>query len=646
MPKNTSFKIKSICYRKTKVIAIIGVILLISISYGLFFYFQDITERNIKNNLFAQQRDRQIMATKVLSQNIASDLGLVEARLEGLSNSIYLQQGDLSSNNMKKLIHTNFLDLDDIVDHLFVINNNNTMTIDITEKHSESSISTDVLQRQHILQTENTLKPVYSNGYVGLDGKTRIGITYPIIDTRTGKYLGLVGATVPIVQFLSTYENTYNIQSRFLVALDKSERYMVTPRTQLLGKSFFANDVQEFFHHNQIQNNEYNQVFSGKPEFAVYNFGGERLNTGYPVVLSGKPTYFIFVITPTATIYSQVDKVLFSQRIETFSLLAGATVAIVVLIVFLIKWIRLSEEVRRRGKELEEANIELETANKQLSVSNEQLKIREKAQQEFINIAAHELRTPIQPIIGLSEVLRSRNTEEQPQHPQHGPILDVIIRNAKRLQKLSQVILDITRIESGLLTLNKERFDLQTVIVNTVDDYRNQIRSSNLNVEIVCGINKDEEITQGGGGVAGQPQQQEQLLHKQIINQNNTPAILIEADKVRIMQVIDNLLGNALKFTKEGTISLSVESNESRQVVVSVKDNGQGIDPDILPRLFTKFATKSDFGGTGLGLFISKNIIEAHGGKIWAENNSNEEGATFYFSLPLVEPSNDWYTDR
>jgi len=642
MPENTSFKIKSICYRKTKVVAIISVVLIISISYGLFFYFQDITERNIKNNLFAQQRDRQVMATKVLSQNIASDLGLVEARLEGLSNSIYLQQGDLSSNNMKTLVHANFLDLDDIVDHLFVVNNNNTMTIDIAAKHSKSSMSTDVLQRQHILQAENTLKPVYSNGFVRLDGKTRIGITYPIINTHTGKYLGLVGVTVPIVQFLSNYENTYNIQSRFLVALDKSESYMVTPRTQLLGKNYFAKDVQEFFHNNQIQNSLYNQVFSGKPGYAVYDFGsGERLNTGYPVLLSGKPTYFVFVITPTTTIYSQVDKVLFSQRIETFSLLAGASVAIVVLIVFLIKWIRLSEEVKRRGKELEEANIELETTNKQLSVSNEQLKIREKAQQEFINIAAHELRTPIQPIIGLSEVLRSKNTEGQPQHPQHGPILDVIIRNAKRLQKLSQVILDITRIESGLLTLNKERFDLQRVIINTIDDYRNHIRSSNLNVEIVCGINKDEETTRDGGGVAGRQQQQEQLLHKQIINQNNTPAILIEADKVRIMQVIDNLLSNALKFTKEGTISLSVESNDKRQVVISVKDNGQGIDPNILPRLFTKFATKSEFGGTGLGLFISKNIIEAHGGKIWAENNPNEKGATFYFSLPLVKPSND-----
>lgn len=227
----------------------------------------------------------------------------------------------------------------------------------------------------------------------------------------------------------------------------------------MLGKTFFANDFQEFFRHNEIQNNLYQQVFSGKPEYAVYDFGsGERLNTGYPVFLSGKPTYFVFVITPTAIIYSQVDKVLFSQRIETFSLLAGATVAIVVLIVFLIKWSSLSEEVKRRGKELEEANKELETANKQLSLSNEQLKIRDKAQQEFINIAAHELRTPIQPIIGLSEVLRSKKLKGQLLQED---ILDVIIRNAKRLQRLSQVILDITKIESGLLKLNKERFNLK-----------------------------------------------------------------------------------------------------------------------------------------------------------------------------------------
>ena len=167
----------------------------------------------------------------------------------------------------------------------------------------------------------------------------------------------------------------------------------------------------------------------------------------------------------------------------------------------------------------------------------------------------------------------------------------MIIRNAKRLQRLSQVILDITRIESGLLTLNKEQFNLQRVIINTVDDYRNHIRSSNANVEIVYGINK--ETTRGGG--VGQ-QQQEQLLHKQIINQDSTLAILIEADKVRITQVIDNLVSNALKFTKEGIISLSVETNDHGQAVVSVKDTGRGIDPNILPKLFTKFVTMSEFG--------------------------------------------------
>jgi signal transduction histidine kinase len=318
------------------------------------------------------------------------------------------------------------------------------MTIDISTKDAKTFVGTNVIQRDHVVQVKKILMPVFSNGYVGLDGKTRIGIIYPIINTQTGKYLGLVGATIPIVQFLSNYENIYNIESRFLVAYDKSENYIVTPRTHLLGKNFFAKDVQVFFHNNQIQNKLYSQVFSGKPGYAVYNFGsGERLNTGYPIFLSGKPTYFVFVITPTGTIYSQVDRVLFSQRIETFSLLAGATAAIVVLIVFLIKWRSLSEEVKRRGKELE-------NANKRLSLSNEQLKIREKAQQEFINIAAHELRTPIQPIIGLSEVLRSKNMEGQSQQSQQETILDVIIRNAKRLQKLSQVILDITRIESGL----------------------------------------------------------------------------------------------------------------------------------------------------------------------------------------------------
>jgi signal transduction histidine kinase len=492
--KYNSSMIKNVFYGRAKVIAIISIVLIISISYGLFFYFQDITESNVKNYLFAQQRDRQIIATRDLSQHIMSDLSLVTARLDGLSNSIYFQQGDLTSNKTKKLMQDNFLNIDRIVDHLFVVNKNNIITIDIAANGAKTFVGTDVSQREYVTQASKTLEPVFSNGYLGLDSKTRIGITYPIINTQTGKYLGLVGAVVPIVQFFSNYENVYNIDSQFLVAYDKNKDYIATPRTQLLGKNFFADDVQEFFHRNQIQNNLYQKVFSGTAGYAVYDFGsGERLNIGYPIFLSGKPTYFVFVITPTSTIYSHVDDVLFSQRVETFSLLAGATVATVILIVFLIKWSSLSEEVKRRGKELEEANKELETANKQLSLSNEQLHMRDKAQQEFINVAAHELRTPIQPIIGLSDVLLHKIRDGESRE-----LMDVISRNARRLQRLSQDILDITKIESGLLKLNKERFDLKQLIFSTVDDYRNQIKSSNKNVRLLYSFDKEETKQWGG----------------------------------------------------------------------------------------------------------------------------------------------------
>jgi signal transduction histidine kinase len=629
MLKHTSSEIKSVFYGRAKVIAIISIVLIISISYSLFFYFQEVTESNVRNSLFVQQRDRQVIATRDLSQHIASDLSLVTARLDGLSNSIYLQHGDLTSNKIRNLMQDNFLNIDNIVDHLFVIDKNDVITIDIAARGANTFVGSNVSQREYVTQAKKTLEPVFSNGYIGLDGKTRIGISYPIIDAQTGRYLGLVAAAVPIVQFFSNYENIDNIQSQFLVAYDKNKDYIATPRTQLLGKNFFANDAQEFFHHNQIQNKLYHQIFAGRAGYAVYDFGsGERLNTGYPVFLSGKPTYFVFIITPTATIYSHVDEALFLQRTETLSLLAGATIAIVLLIVFLIKWSSLSEEVKRRRKELEEANSELETANKQLSLSNEQLKIRDKVQQEFINIAAHELRTPIQPIISLSDILLRRINDHE-----NRPLLDTIFRSAKRLQRLSQDILDITKIESGLLNLNKEHFNLKQLISNTVDDYRNQIKSSNKNIELVTayGSGKEEETTQG----ARRDHQQEHLLSKQLLIQDNIPNILIEADKIRITQVIDNLLNNALKFTKEESISVSIECNDGGLVIVSIKDSGQGIDPTILPKLFTKFATKSE-KGTGLGLFIAKSIVEAHGGKIWAENNKEGKGATFSFSLPTI----------
>ena len=232
----------------------------------------------------------------------------------------------------------------------------------------------------------------------------------------------------------------------------------------------------------------------------------------------------------------------------------------------------------------------------------EKLKEADKIKTEFINVAAHELRTPVQPILGLSEVLRSKiNDTEQLTY------LDVINRNAKRLLQLANNILDVTKIESQSLKLTKETFDLQELVASIVDEYDEIIKKSNINIKLRYISNSER---------------------------GNKP-ILVEADRGRISQVISNLISNALKFTQEGSIiTTSKIKDDENVIVVGVKDTGAGIDSEILPKLFTKFASKS-FAGTGLGLYISKSIVGEHGGKIWAQNNADGNGATFYFSLPL-----------
>ncbi|MBD0360207.1 MAG: HAMP domain-containing histidine kinase, partial [Nitrososphaeraceae archaeon] len=228
----------------------------------------------------------------------------------------------------------------------------------------------------------------------------------------------------------------------------------------------------------------------------------------------------------------------------------------------------------------------------------EKLKVHDKMQKEFINIAAHELRTPIQPILGLTEAVLSKAKDESQRE-----LLEVVVRNAKRLRSLIENILDVTRIENQSLTLQKEKFNINRMILNVLEEYKSRDNRKNDNVKIVF-TPKDD--------------------------------FFVEADKERLMQVISNLMNNAIKFTDEGIITVMLKSKEqNNELIVSIKDTGSGIDPEITPRLFSKFATKSQTG-TGLGLFISQNIVEAHGGKIWAENNSDERGSTFSFSLPLT----------
>ena len=239
---------------------------------------------------------------------------------------------------------------------------------------------------------------------------------------------------------------------------------------------------------------------------------------------------------------------------------------------------------------------------KQINFYYEQLKIHNKMQEEFINVAAHELRTPIQPLLSLSELLLSKKGDIE----QYEELLESINRNGKRLQRLAENILDVTKIESQSLQLKKEKFILNDLILSIFTNDENHMKKAEIgNVKLAMAPKED--------------------------------IVLVEGDKERLTQVFDNILSNAIKFTKEGRITVSIErmkENDKEFGVVSVKDTGSGIDSEILPRLFTKFATKSQTG-TGLGLYISKRIIETHGGKVWAENNLQETGATFSFSIAL-----------
>jgi signal transduction histidine kinase len=366
--------------------------------------------------------------------------------------------------------------------------------------------------------------------------------------------------------------------------------------------------------------------------------------------------------------------------------------------------IQYNVRLRDSNKSLIESNIRLKEGEEVIRIQYERLKESEKIKDEFINTAAHELRTPIQPILGLTDIIRSRiiTLEGRGIGPNSGSgtnnaskrsegvvlLLDVIIRNAKRLKQLTDNILDVTKIESHSLKLNKEVFNIERLIEQTVEEQNIRI-SEKINtrrkIEIQCKVNNNEVVGIGDTSnsiddavtstIPSTSENDETPAYEVASDKNNeanpvSDSFLVEADRSKISQVVSNLLSNALssirlrEVAEEGRIMISLskreklngenvivsaerghDPNSSDEIIVSIKDNGQGIAPDVAPNLFTKFVSGSD-SGTGLGLYICKNIVEAHGGRIWARNNDTAQdrtktttfsGATFSFALPVFK---------
>jgi signal transduction histidine kinase len=474
----------------------------------------------------------------------------------------------------------------------------------------------DLGYRPYFTVPRDTHTPYYSSLIESNDNVPRLYISYPILskpgsglvlnatnkvnnnETNPNNFKGIVvaavnGTTTANIlksQLLPQFNGTVKLLDNNGIILHASNR-------SLIGKNIFGTEFQSIISAllTNYSKNIFNKLIvaslqppSNRGMQDIYIQGRAHTIAYEPVTLQGRHFLTIYIDAPHNLANNVAMAIAQQKNLSTIIIMAIGIVAFIAAFLVLNWNKKLEGTVNARTEDLKRAN--------------EQLKDRDEMQREFINVAAHELRTPIQPILGLADVLRSQIKDKGQLE-----LLDVILRNVKRFQRLSQDILDVTMIESRSLKLNKHPIDLNDLIRDIVKDLQNQIQKSDSIVKLLY----EPEAIKG--------------------KQNS---IIVEADRERITQVLWNLLNNAIKFTKEGTISISTKLKDG-QVIVSIKDTGEGIDPKIRPKLFSKFVTGSS-QGTGLGLYISKSVVESHGGKMWVEDSTDRRhGATFHFSLPI-----------
>jgi signal transduction histidine kinase len=576
----------------------------------------DIASQEIKSNARIEVHD--------LSQILANRLKTITVIIQTLTDAPAVQNNESQRaqviiNNRQN--HTN--DLTDFymwLDHdgkIVWISNMNSTTYQMYKGF-------DLSYRPYFTVPRDTHRPYYSGLIESNDKVPRLYISYPILskqgleynsinnESKPNDFQGTIVAAVNGITMGNILKGQIFPQFNSTVSLlDNKGIILYADDSSFIGKYVFGKEFQSALSSllpvssivslNGLMNDSLKEGAKGGT-CDIYVQGAINTVAYEPVSLQGKHFLTLYLIAP----HNLAKNVAFAVGQQKYL----STIIIIVIGLVSVGGAFLVLTWNRRLENI--VNIRTEDLRR----ANEQLEYQGKMQKEFINVAAHELRTPIQPILGIAEVLKSRIKDKD-----QSESLDVLIRNAKRLQRLSQDILDVTMIESRMLKLNKEKLDLNELIANTVKEQIQQLQRSNSKVKLLF-----EQQEKGHDG-----------------EKEKGNRIFVEADRERIGQVICNLISNAIKFTKDGTISIGTTVKESENgkpsfnVIVRVKDTGQGIAPEIKRRLFSKFATRS-FQGTGLGLYISKSIIESHGGRIWAEDNTDgPKGATFCFTLPIID---------
>ena len=595
------------------IIIIIGIGSLSVISYQSASFTADeikkIAEEDIKSNARIQAYD--------LSRILVHSLDSINSNLKVLTSSPFLFESDIDQ--VQNLLYSAQSSTLNITDAYYWIDVNGRIVT--SSKIYQTDKANEILDTQNqpfFLNPKKTLTPFYSTSITSKGSPSSfLYISYPLIKQQILKYQnntynakqifnGVLVAAISVKSLGVFLQNEMTSSIIGNVGLMDRDGVIIYARNQsLIGNNYISNEFQSLIPNDLRES--YNKIIKkgleGKSLAEDLTYNGSAITLSYePIVINGKYLWTLYVSFPHQ-LASNVGS-LIAQQNNFSTLIVVITGSVTFGIIYLIlSWNkRLEGEVNTRTGELKNTNISLMKSNELLEEANEQLKVHDKMQKEFINIAAHELRTPIMPILGEVEIIEEDLDPKTKTVKVEEEQIQLIIRNAKRLDRLSSDILDVTKIESNSLKLEKIYFNLNDVLSNSIRDIQKQVSSGDIGTKNI------------------------KIFYEPV-------DIKVSGDKERINQVVSNLLSNALKFTDEGFIKIKME-NTNNSVMISVEDTGSGIHPEIFPRLFCKFATKSD-KGTGLGLYISKNIIDAHGGRIWAQNNRSGIGATFFFSLPL-----------
>jgi len=584
----------------------------ISLSFLSYHYSGRIADQ-IANVASNDIRSNAIIETDGLSRTLLHIIDPVSTNLEILSNIVNHSNVDQT----QALIDNIQNSTKNLTEGYYWINEKGKIVsisnVNPNKIHSFDSIN--LSNREYFVIPKDTMSKYYSSAIESIDKIPRLYISFPILEKSNSSkniFKGVVVSSIKIHELGNFLQSELTPQVASNVGLmDKNGVIIYSRNPVLIGKNYLDSRFQSLIP-KEIKE-PYNSILekslrgsSGADDLLL--MGGNKTTISYqPVYIGGKYLWTLFVSAPHQ-LATEVGILINNQKnFSTSMVLTIGAVALAIAFLILSWNKQLESAVNSRTIELKEANDSLKDNNKLLELANKKLSIHDKMQKEFINIAAHELRTPIMPILGDAIFLEKQFDAGKNEVMIDKEQVSSIIRNAKRLKRLASDILDITKIESQSLKLNKEEFNISDIILSSIRDIKAQIASSN----------------------------PEQLDNLHFIY--DPKEIFVIADKNRITQVMFNLLSNSLKFTEKGNIhiTLSLEKDNITNknfVSVNISDSGQGIDPEILPRLFNKFVSKS-FEGTGLGLFISKSIIQSHCGKICAFNNP-DKGATFCFKIP------------